>query len=230
MAVLLALLIVASSGAASAGNFPRQSDAYGGFLFGSDTLSADEYDFNPNCRALLDDCNDLTVDTRTQSSVPSARLKLSGVTATNFLISENMQEPDGSWINVKIRASDATATGDRGLDLYASEAYIDYGKADLTVFGDAVSVPIDEIQNRWLCNPRADAERDDPGGFGTLDDTRLGIDATPALRDGEDIYQLTHQAGTTDTLLENFELEVNTSRDPGVAIEKDEPNFPEECA
>lgn len=230
VAVVFALLVVLSSGSATAGQFPRQEDSYGGFIVKLDELSADEYDFNPNCRALLDDCNDITVDTRTQTEVPAARQKLSGVTGSNAVISENLQQPDGTWINLAIRGTDLTATGDRGFDVYVSEYYNDYIKADLTVFGDAVSVPVDEIVNRWLCNPRAEADRSDPGGFGTLDDTRLGLDATPALRDGEDVYQLAHQAGSSNTLIENFELEVTNGRDDGFEINKDEPNFPDECA
>jgi hypothetical protein len=230
VAVVFALLIVLSSGVATAGQFPRQNEAYGGIVVKLDTLEAEEFDSEPNCRALIDDCEDITVNGRLQQDIPAARLELTGVSGTNVVISENLQQPDGSWTNIQIRGTQITSTGDRGFDAYVSEYYNDYIKADLTVFGDAISVPIDEIKDRWLCNPRADAEREDPGGFGTLDDTRLGIDATPALRDGEDIYQLAHQIGTSNTVIQDFELEINNTRDPGFQIDKDSPNFPEECA
>jgi len=228
LAVAFAFMIVVSSGAATAGQFPRQQDEYGGFTIKLDTLSAEEYDFNPNCRALLDDCNDITVDTRTQSSVPVGRQKLSGVQGSNFLLSQNLQESDGSWVNVQLRGREITSTGDRGFDAYVSEYYNDYAKADLSALG--LQIPIDELVDLWVCDVRGEAERDDPGGFGTLDDTRLGIDATPVLEDGENIRQLAHQVGTSNTVIQGFELEVNETRDPGYEIAEDEPLDPEDCA
>jgi len=228
LAVVFAFMIVVSSGAATAGQFPQQRDAYGGFTVKLDTLDAEEYDFNPNCRALLDDCNDITVDTRTQSSVPVGRQKLTGVEGTNFVLSQNLQQQDGSYVNLQLRGSQITSTGDRGFDAYVSEYYNDYAKADLSALG--LQVPIDELVDLWMCDVRGEAEREDPGGFGTLDDTRLGIDATPVLEDGENIRQLAHQVGTSNTVIQDFELEVNETRDTGYEIAEDEPLDPEDCA
>jgi hypothetical protein len=245
-AVVVALLIVVSSGAATAGQFPRQEEQYGGIVIKLDTLAADKFKSKPNCE-FLEDCANITVDTRTREQVPAARLELTGITGTSVVISENLQEPDGTWVNIQIRGDEITQTGPPdefgskdGFDAYISEYYSDYAVADLTTFGDLIDVPIDEIQNRWLCDPAEDATRNGTGGFGTLDDARLGInpysgltgllDSGVSLREGEDVYQLAHQVGSTQTTIQEFELVVNDTRKEGFQIDKDEPNFPEECA
>jgi hypothetical protein len=237
VAVVVALLIVVSSGAATAGQFPRQEEQYGGIVVKLDEVSADKFKSKPNCTPLAD-CANITVDTRTREQVKAARLQLTGVSGSNVVISENLQEPDGTWVNIQIRGEEITQTGNEGFDAYVSEYYNDYAAADLTAFGSLIEVPIDEIQNRWLCDPAADAERSSPGGFGTLDDARLGIDpylvplfdGGVKLQEGEDVYQLAHQIGTSNTVIQEFELVVNDTRDEGFEIQRDEPSFPEECA
>lgn len=222
---LVLVLVVGGLPVAASDRFPAQADAYGGFVVHQDTLEAGYYDYAPDCGTVGAECENITVDSSTRSSVRVARQRLdtregNDVVLTNFLIYKNFYyEPREEFLSFELQATRAVATsgdGGRAIDVYISEFRSEQLEARLNFPLTDLDPQVDTIEY-WTCTPYNDS------GWGTINDDRLGLSTDPRLTDGEDVSLLAHQLGSSKTVLTDFRLTVERGRRQGLVTNESEP-------
>lgn len=245
--VLGTVVVFALTGApAAAGDtFPQQEDPYGGFVVSQDTLAAGEYSFIANCPQpetpflnAGEGCQDITVDSTNNGSIQrTARQQLDDggystgeVTINEFMIYKNFYRESIGYEHLEMTATEAVADSRdhpeeyRAIDVYISE----YRSEALNARLDLIDTPFEEgleadnIQD-WTCTPHNES------GSGTINDIRLGLDVDPRLTNGQDVTLLSHQLGSTKTVLYDFELRVEDGRHDPIQADAPPSTAPSNC-
>jgi hypothetical protein len=246
--VVLAALLVTVATPASGDNFPQQDGELGGFVLVQDTLDAGQYNYQAHCPQpttidLLDEgCIGATLDSSKKSDVNRfGRQRLdcwndNEVVINGFTIYKNFPVRGTDKVeSLELSATTAYATGGRcgsfsgdepeAVDVYISE----YRAKNLEARLDVVNFPgydpgvkVDNV-NYWECTPQ------NASGLGSINDVRFGLDAFPALTNGQDVYLLAHQLGSTKTELTNFKLRVRADKIEDISVTEEPSQSPANC-
>jgi hypothetical protein len=246
--VLATALVTVAAPAASGDDFPQQDDELGGFVLVQNTLEAGQYNYQAHCPQpttidLLDEgCIEARLDSSKKSDVERfGRQRLdcwndNEVVIGNFQIYKNFPIGDtGEFESLSLSATTAYATGGdcgtfggdepEAVDVYASEYRAKQLKARLDVVnfpGYDPGIPVDDVAY-WDCTPQ------NSSGLGTVNDVRFGLDAFPALTDGQEVYLLSHQLGSTKTELTNFKLRVRAEKIEDISVTSEPSEAPANC-